>query len=339
MKFLIVRFSSFGDVLQCLSVAGAIRREHPDAEIHWLTRADMAPLIQNHPAISKVWSVPQKSGLTFLWQIASQLRHESYTHYFDAHNNLRSLIISWLVAGPFGILHFLRGQKYLRRSQYRWKRFLLFQFRINLYEKPFNGQKALLKPLEKWGMQTHAPEPPQLFLESTAKAKAEASLGTWAGQSFIALAPSAAFELKRWPIKYWQELIAQFPEKRFVILGGPKDDFLNQLTRTGHQHVLNLAGQLSLLESAAVVERAQLLVANDTGLLHVAEQLGIACIALMGPAPFGFPSRAKTKIMQIDLPCRPCSKHGQGPCVNKKFHQCLVDITPAIVASQVRAYV
>jgi len=48
----------------------------------------------------------------------------------------------------------------------------------------------------------------------------------------------------------------------------------------------------------------------------------------MGPAPFGFPSRETTKIMQLDLNCRPCSKHGQGPCVNEKYQRCLVDITP-----------
>ena len=71
--------------------------------------------------------------------------------------------------------------------------------------------------------------------------------------------------------------------------------------------------------------------------LHVGEQLGKPSIALMGPAPFGFPSRPSTKIMELNLPCRPCSKHGQGPCVNQIYHQCLVDITPAQVAAEVRS--
>jgi ADP-heptose:LPS heptosyltransferase len=69
----------------------------------------------------------------------------------------------------------------------------------------------------------------------------------------------------------------------------------------------------------------------------VGEQLGKPTVALMGPAPFGFPSRPSTKIMELNLSCRPCSKHGQGPCVNKIYHQCLVDITPDQVAAEIRA--
>jgi ADP-heptose:LPS heptosyltransferase len=100
---------------------------------------------------------------------------------------------------------------------------------------------------------------------------------------------------------------------------------------------LNLAGKTSLQVSSGVVALSRAVISNDTGLLHVAEQLGKRTIALMGPAPFGFPSRPTTKIMELNLSCRPCSKHGQGPCVNKeKFHKCLVDITPLQVAEQLR---
>lgn len=103
------------------------------------------------------------------------------------------------------------------------------------------------------------------------------------------------------------------------------------------ERTLNLAGACSLQVSAAVVAESKFLISNDTGLLHVAEQLGTPAIALMGPAPFGFPSRPATSVMEIDLPCRPCSKHGQGPCINKvKFHQCLVDITPSQVVHEWR---
>jgi ADP-heptose:LPS heptosyltransferase len=122
-----------------------------------------------------------------------------------------------------------------------------------------------------------------------------------------------------------------------VLLGGPEDSFIEDICAVAPERVLNLAGKCSMQVSAAVVSESKMIVANDTGLLHVAEQLGKPAVALMGPAPFGFPSRPATKVMEINLPCRPCSKHGQGPCVNKfKFHQCLVDITPDQVALEVR---
>jgi ADP-heptose:LPS heptosyltransferase len=102
--------------------------------------------------------------------------------------------------------------------------------------------------------------------------------------------------------------------------------------------VLNLSGQLSLQESTAAISLCRGLISNDTGLLHVGEQLGKKTIALMGPAPFGFPSRPSTRILELNLPCRPCSKHGQGPCVNEKFQRCLVDITPEQVHREMQSW-
>jgi ADP-heptose:LPS heptosyltransferase len=121
-----------------------------------------------------------------------------------------------------------------------------------------------------------------------------------------------------------------------VLLGGPEDHFLSELEAVAPERVQNWAGRLSLLESAAMVAAAEALVANDTGLMHVAEQTGRPCLALMGPAPFGFPSRETTRIFELDLPCRPCSKHGQGPCVNPEFQKCLRDIAPSSVAAGLR---
>jgi ADP-heptose:LPS heptosyltransferase len=142
--------------------------------------------------------------------------------------------------------------------------------------------------------------------------------------------------LKRWPLDHFAQLIRLLPQTHFVLLGGPEDQFVNDLVAVDPARVFNFAGKLSLLESAYVVALSQALVANDTGLMHVAEQIGKPCVALMGPAPFGFPSRPRTEILEIDLPCRPCSKHGQGPCVNPEFQKCLRDIKPERVALSLR---
>ncbi|MGE0763095.1 MAG: glycosyltransferase family 9 protein [Bdellovibrionales bacterium] len=335
-KILIIRFSSFGDVLQCLSVAGALRARWPEAEIHWVTRQEFIPLIETHPAIHKVWGLSREKGARGLSHLANDLRSQKFTHVYDAHNNLRSRLLGWKLKGVADWRVWLGQMKFLRRSIYRWRRFLLFRFHRNLFPQPFNGQADLLRPLKTWGIPLNAPSVPQLFLTNLAQSKAHEKLGEWAGKPFVALAPSAAFLLKRWPLAHWQNLIESQGDLRFVILGGPQDQFVSELVKSGPDRVLNLAGQLSLSESAAVIQMAQALVSNDTGLLHVAEQLGKPCLALMGPAPFGFPSRPLTKIIELPLPCRPCSKHGQGPCVNPNYHQCLVGISPELVAEELR---
>jgi len=334
MKILIIRFSSFGDVLQSLSIAGRLGESFPGAEIHWVTRAEFVPLLQGHPHIKKVWSVGKGAGFKDVLNLGRHLREERFTHIYDAHNNLRSHLLGWMLNGFLAWRVWTGRHKFLRRSIYRWKRFLLFRFRYNLFPKPFSGQFALLEPLAAWSIPAEAPPPPQLFLD----AAAQAGPPQWpAGLTeFVALAPSAAFALKRWPMEHWKALVGMFPQTQFVVLGGPEDVFLQELAEAFPGRVYNLAGQLSLLESAAVVARAHALVSNDTGLMHVAEQVGKPCLALMGPAPFGFPSRALTTIFELDLACRPCSKHGQGPCINPEFQKCLRDIRPSTVADALR---
>jgi lipopolysaccharide heptosyltransferase II len=328
-KFLIIRFSSFGDVTQSLSIPSAILAKYPQAEVHWITRKDMAPLLRHHPAIHRVWEFDRKEGLQGLWKLLSVMSTVGFTHIYDAHNNLRSRLVSFR-------LSFFNSSKFLRRSQKRWKRFLLFRFRKNTYEMPRSGQRDLLESLTAWGIPKTLPPVPQLFLNAEEVQSAKSLLGVFAAKPFIALAPSAAYFLKRWPVSHFQELIRLLPEMNFVLLGGPEDDFLAEIAATAPERVLNLAGRSSLLESSAVIQRAHVLVSNDTGLLHVGEQLGKPTIALMGPAPFGFPSRPSTTILELDLPCRPCSKHGQGPCVNPNFHQCLKEISPLQVREEVR---
>lgn len=334
MKVLIIRFSSFGDVLQTLSVAGRISEAFPQAKIQWVTREEFVPLVNSHPSVRKVWSVPKGAGFKELWALGGRLRAEGFTDVYDAHNNLRSHILSLRMNGFLAWRVWTGRQKFLRRSIYRWKRFLLFRFRKNLFPKPFSGQFALLEPLRKWGIEPTLPPVPQLYLDSDSVYKLKTSFG---GRPVVALAPSASYPLKRWPIENWKELVKLSSETIFVLLGGPEDTFTAEIAAVDPKRVINMAGKLSLLESASVVAASKVLVTNDTGLLHVAEQIGKPALALMGPAPFGFPSRPKTQIFEIDLYCRPCSKHGQGPCVNPEYQKCMKDIKPEAVSRALRS--
>lgn len=325
-KILILRFSSFGDVTQCLSVPSKISQNWPDSEIHWAVRSDLSPLLENHPHIHKIISFPRQSSALFLFHFSWLLREENYTHVYDAHNSTRSWVISL-------ILQLTTKAKILRKSQKRIYRFFLFKLKINLYQMPRSGQRDLLEPLKRWGMNDLSPAPPQLFLQ---KVDWESISQLLPQKPYIALAPSAAFELKRWPLEYWKKLIENEKNYQFVLLGGPEDSFLKDIQSVAPHRVFNLAGQTSLRQTSAVVQNSLLLISNDTGILHTAEQLGHPAIALMGPAPFGFPSRSSTTILEIDLSCRPCSKHGQGPCINLEFHKCLRELSPELIGQTLR---
>jgi ADP-heptose:LPS heptosyltransferase len=319
MKILIIRFSSIGDLTQSLSLPAFVKSYVPESEIHFVTRKDLSSILEYHPDIYKIWTLDRAEGFNGLIKLISELNKQNFTHIYDAHNNLRS----------FFIRTFVKSQKTLVRPMMRFKRFLLINFQINFFEKPFSGQRDLIKPLENWGMKFKLPPAPQLFLGPKFQKK---GLDL---KNYIVLVPSAAYELKRWPIEYWDELIKKNTDKKFVVLAGREDQFTEALNV--NSNVINLTGKTDLLESAALIKNATMSICNDTGLLHFSEQLGKPTIALMGPAPFGFPSRSDTLILERDLSCRPCSKHGQGPCVNKEYQKCLRDISVTEVSTKMNA--
>lgn len=325
-----IRFSSIGDLTQALSIPPVLH-DHFDSssgqkcEVHFLTRSDFAELLTNNPSVQKIWTVNRKEGFKSLLKTIKALRSENYDLIYDAHNNLRS----------FFVRHFVQSKQVVVKPMERWKRFLLLNFKINKFEKPFSGQRDLLKPLEQIGVTFKLPPAPQIFFSSEVNQKMNLLMNNFniRPSDFVVFVPSAAYPLKRWPIDYWKKLIQIYSHKKIVVLAGPTDHFTHELDQ--YTHVINLTGKTSLLESAAIIQHAQFVVTNDTGLLHFSEQLGKNTIALMGPAPFGYPSRKTTQILETALSCRPCSKHGQGPCTNKEFQKCLRDITPEIVKDHI----
>lgn len=331
-KVLIIRLSSFGDILQCTPAAELIRSQAPDCEIHWVVRQDSKPLLSHQPWLTKLWLLDRKQGLRGLVSLARALSQEQFSHVYDAHNNLRSHLLQ--VAMFFFSLRMPQKQLWLRRSKERWRRFLLFKFAIKTLPWPYRGSQSYLEPLQKWGLTlssslTPAYRPQPEALAAMASHKLEKRAKLWA------LAPSAAWPMKRWPLEHFKKLIQILPDHQFVILGGPEDQFCEELKATAEDRVQNFAGRLNLAESLALITKCQGLISADTGLMHGADQMGVPVIALMGPTAFGFPYFKKSKVLEVDLACRPCTKDGRGRCSQKVYQKCMVDITPERVAQEV----
>lgn len=330
-KVLIIRFSSFGDIVQCSSVVESIRQKFSkNSEIHWATRADFDYLVKLNVELNKVWSLDKKLGLIGLVKFALMLRRENYTHVYDAHNNLRSKVLKLFLMTRFN------RPSFVKRPKDRLKRILLFKFRINKFPKPFIGIESYMAPLLKWGIKKgNSPRLVNWEFSEVVKNKIDTLKSTTVGEaSMIALVPSAAWEMKRWPLDHWKKLIAIMPNAHFVVLGGKEDTFCQVLADIDPKRVFNLAGKLSLIESCRLVQKSALVISADTGLLHVADVLGIKALSLMGPTAFGFTVSDLIKTLQVDLPCRPCSKDGSGKCSQSIYQLCMTDITPAMVASE-----
>lgn len=300
-----------------MSVLSPLDERFPNSELYFVTKKEFSSLVLLHPKVKKVFSFNKQEGIFGLIRFALALRKEKFDIVYDAHSNVRSGILR-LILKPFS------RSLFIQRPKERIKRILLFWFRVNKFPKPFRGMKSYLSPLKCLDV---AQKPISLSIN------ASFDLKKWVPfDKFIILAPSAAWELKRWPLEYWKNLIELCPTEKFVILGGPNDTFCMDLQNIDPSRCLSLAGSLSFMESTYIVSKADLVISGDTGIIHVADLLGIKGIALIGPSAFGHPTGDYIKVLERPLECRPCTKDGRGKCTNPEFKKCLVDIKPKEVA-------
>ena len=327
-KILIIRLSSIGDIIQCMSTIGGIRRWAPSAEIHWIARSDMAQTLSVDSRINKVWAFDKSLGLKGLLALADQLRAERFDYIYDAHSNLRSNVLKLKLC--YRLTH---RPRLVVRAKERFHRFLLFKFRINRFKNwPFVGAESFRAPLRKWGITDFEDD----FSDWQFPAEFSKKFGDICSGRTVTLVPSANWAMKRWPVSHWRSLVELLSDCNFVILAGPADTFCEEIRDVAPARVVNMAGKCSIMESSYIVSRSKVVVSGDTGFMHSADQFGIPSIALMGPTAFGYPARATSHVMELDMKCRPCTKDGRGECSQLTYQQCLADITPQSVAQQIR---
>lgn len=335
-KLLIIRFSSIGDIIQCMSVTAGIKAANPETEIHWITRKDMAPMLYTDPNIDHLWEFDKKEGISGLYKLARVIKKENYDIVYDAHLNIRSALVKTVLCN-FSDRYFKNNNHCIIRKKNRFKRFLFFNLNVKkALALPFRGMYSFQEPLLEKGLF----QEPRYFgtwnFTLKVSEKVDALISNWSDKKTITIVPSAAWELKRWPIEHWSKLIQILPDYKFIITAGPTDNFTTEIEAAAPDRILNLTGKTNLLESFYLISQANFVVSADTGFLHAADLFGKKAIAFMGPTAFGHTTGKHVKVMEIDLPCRPCTKEGNSHCKLVENKKCLVDITPDIVATRIR---
>jgi heptosyltransferase-2 len=156
----------------------------------------------------------------------------------------------------------------------------------------------------------------------------------------IGIAPGSVWPTKRWLPEYYAEVIKQLHNRGYkTILVGGKEDYklCHSIALDSGMPTLNLAGGLSVLGSACLIKKLQLLISNDSAPLHLANAVQTDVIAIFGPTvkSFGFsPFRQRDKVIEVELNCRPCGKHGHTACPQQHF-SCMKNIKPETVLNAV----
>jgi len=346
-KILIIRLSAIGDILLATPLLRALRQKHPQAKLDFAVKANFAGVLRHHPEIDHLYELDPAGGWAELRSLGKRLQHEHYDVVLDIHNNFRSRYLSY-AANPRQVLrhrkHVLRRWlfvktkiNFMREIPPIYRRYLAAAASLEIIATPTFGSGRWL----------------ELFWSANEEQEAERALVTNNWQPhvpLIGLAPGAGYFTKRWPPEYFGELAAQFLRSgnQVVVLGGPQDvglakivakraESAQKLSADADQmrtRFIDLTGALSLLASAVVIKRCQLLVANDSGLMHVAEAVGTPLIAIFGSTTreLGFfPQLATSRVVENrDLACRPCSHLGHRQCPRDHF-RCMREILPAEV--------
>jgi heptosyltransferase-2 len=328
-RILLIRLSSLGDILLTTPVLRALHEHFPAARIDFLTRAAYRDILCANPCVHRLWLWEPQQGLRDLLRC---LRHIRYDVVVDLQRTLRSRLL----------YHGLRARRKLAYTKHTVRRALLVHGGWNTLRAMTPVPERYVAPLRRLGLT--APLPP---LEMHLTAQSREAMQAYVRQAFperaapplLAVAPGARWSTKRWPVERFAaaaQALAQAQQAAVVVLGSAEDQ---QLAQELCQHlrvpVLDSTGKLSLMHTAALLQQCNLLLSNDSGLMHMATALRVPVVAIFGPTvqEFGFyPFQARARVVHADLACRPCSTKGSA-CCPRGHHQCMQQVTAAQVCA------
>jgi lipopolysaccharide heptosyltransferase II len=338
-KILIIRFSSIGDIILASHLTRCVRLAYPDAQIDFLLRKDFAELVKYNPHISNVIEFDTSTNFKALRKLANRIKEEKYDTVIDIHNSLRSRFI-----------RLTSGSEYKFSIKKRTiARFCLINFHWNFYNTVVpNAQKylecALSLSVKDDGKGL------DIFISDEINSKVSDKLNGLQLNKYkviIGAAPSAKHNTKKWLADRYIKLFVRMINEHHafvMVFGGKGDKFetdqivfsINEIV--GRKAAINFAGEFSLLENAAAFDSCNVVVTNDTGLMHLASARKRKVVAIFGPTvkEFGFfPFRIENIVVERNnLNCRPCTHIGSEECPKKHF-KCMKDVSTDYVYKSV----
>ncbi len=320
-RTLVISPNWIGDAVMAQPLLQQLKRQHPEREIDVLAPPSVAPVWRAMAEVSSVLETPFRHRALQLkerWSYARQLRRRGYADAYVLPNTLKYALIPWLA----GI-----------RKRVGYKGEMRYGL-INVMhhdDKPPRPMVPFYAALAQDPSLPLANTPrPRMQVGAEKIAAACAKTGIDLERPLVVFAPGAEFgAAKRWPAAHFaqlaQAIFAADPGAQVALLGSPKDrDACDEVVAgSGGAGMFNLAGATKLDEAIALIARAAGVVANDSGLLHIASALNRPVVALYGPtdpdhAP---PFSDMAKSISLRLECSPCKQRvcplGHHNCMNQ----------------------
>ena len=302
-KFLILRFSSIGDIVLTTPVVRCLKLQYPNAEVHFATKKQFKVLVENNPHIDKFFLL-EKSLNAFI----TALQSEHYDYVIDLHNNLRTSIIKLRL-----------GKKSFSFDKLNFQKWLLVNFKINRMPD-IHIVDRYLKTIESLGVKNDN-QGLDYFIPERDFVKIK--------DNFVAYAIGGQHFTKKMPTHKIIEICKNI-HSNIILLGG-KEDFETgeEIQKSVGKKIINACGKYNLNQSASLLQQAEYVISHDTGLMHIAAAFKKRVISIWGntvPAFGMYPYLTDYQVVENkNLSCRPCSKIGYAKCPKGHF-KCMEEI-------------
>lgn len=320
MKALIVAPAWIGDTIMAQPLFARLHAKQPGLQLDAIAPRWVAPVLQRMTEISDVLDSPFGHGQLSLkprWKLARLLAARGYDAVYVLPNSLKSALVPWLAGIPQRV-------GFTGESRYG-----LINVRHTL------DKAALPLMVERFAQLAEAPGQPlshfifrpkiRSTVEDQQKALTELAIERPA--RVVAFCPGAEYgPAKRWPAAHFAALAKKLSEQGCAIwlFGSPKDHAVaEEISQLAPGLCRNLCGATSLAQAVDLLAMAELVVCNDSGLMHVAAALDRPIVALYGSSSPGFtpPLSDRADILSLNLECSPCFKRecplGHLDCLNK----------------------
>lgn len=317
-KILLLRLRRMGDVIMTTPAVSALKEFYPQASLAYVIEEPFRRLVEGHPAIDQVISIPPGQKLPSFLRLLRKIRKEKYDVVIDFHGGPRASLIA-----------FLSGAKLRIGYQLKYKGFI---YDIRLPRSPKTGY---LHSVENHINLVRAagariPSIPSLTLPPSREEDSEKVKTIWSkhqldGARVVVLHIGAGNAFRDWGAEKLTSLsrrLAETPGVKVILIGSKEDKTrAEEIQLQSHVPLISMVGQLGLIELKEVLLRAVLFVGPDSGPMHVAAAAGTPIVAFFGPTlPAHFsPWKAKAILIEKELSCRPCK---QRRCLSEDF-RCL----------------
>lgn len=309
-RILVIQTAFLGDVILATPIWENIHAAYPHAQIDVLVKKGNESLLTGHPFLHQVFIFDKRNKVKNLWNLGKTLRSQQYDLVINLQRFASSGILTLLTRGKES-----RGFQKNPLSLFFSKRYP-HEMKPNWHEVDRN--LCLISDLV-----TAPIRRPQLFPSKDDLN----SVQIYQQVPYCCLAPTSVWFTKQAPLEIWLELIEKLSQtkEQIFLLGAPSDRaYLDEIVKnTRSAQVINLAGRLSLLQSAALMAGAKHNYVNDSGPLHLASATNAPVSAFFcSTVPeFGFgPLSDHSDVIEVkNLDCRPCGLHGHKACPKGHF--------------------